>query len=83
MNKTLSIQVDGASDDSLPVYRGRECIGWINRSVVKYYNVHESLGQNVFRVGEAEWDGLKIWIFDRTCFQWAEFSVIPSVLSLE
>ena len=83
MNKTLSVQVDGASEDSLPVYRGRECIGWINRAVVNYYNVHNSLGQNVYCVGEATWDGSPIWIFDRTCFQWAEFTRIPSVLSLE
>ena len=82
--QVLTIKVeDIAPDDSLPVYRNRGCVGWIDRSVVRYYNVMNSLGQNVYCVSEAEWASERIWIFDRACFQWAEFTPIPSVLSLE
>lgn len=66
--------------EEIPIYEDRKIIGWIDKKNINYYNIHAHVAQNVFRVGEATIGSSKLYIFDRSCFQWAEHQNIPAVL---
>ena len=74
--------------DDIPIYIPNTIPGktpiiltWIPRSTIAFYNVHVNLDSGVFRVGEAQAQGSKAYIFDRAGFQWGEYQQIPEVLS--
>lgn len=67
--------------DSIPL-RGTifDIIDYIPRDNISYYNVHERFEFDVYKVGEAPYQGFTASVFERFCVQWAELSKRPHFL---
>ena len=80
--KNFTIRVDHRTLDDIPIFESfQRSPEWLPRSRVAFYNYHISCGVNIFRVGEADLAGRKIYIYDHLGYQWAEYTPNPTFVA--